>query len=105
MGWATPLRIERVLGQVRNRWPDMPIALHLHGLCAKKAPLHENARRCTKIPKLRLRAPITTLAHSVRVSPDLERSPVWHAATLPAQLFARTAPALQRFHSHCFQEP
>ena len=30
MGWATPLRIERVLGEVRNRWPDMPIALHLH---------------------------------------------------------------------------
>jgi isopropylmalate/homocitrate/citramalate synthase len=30
MGWATPLRIERVLGQVRSRWPDMPIALHLH---------------------------------------------------------------------------
>ncbi len=30
MGWATPLRIERVLGEVRSRWPDMPIALHLH---------------------------------------------------------------------------
>jgi hypothetical protein len=22
------------------------------GLCAKKAPLHENARRCTKMPNL-----------------------------------------------------
>src|SRR5262249_885060 len=30
MGWATPLRIERVLGEVRSRWPDMPISLHLH---------------------------------------------------------------------------
>ena len=30
MGWATPLRIERVLGEVRSRWPDIPIALHLH---------------------------------------------------------------------------
>jgi isopropylmalate/homocitrate/citramalate synthase len=30
MGWATPLRIERVLGEVRSRWPDIPISLHLH---------------------------------------------------------------------------
>jgi hydroxymethylglutaryl-CoA lyase len=30
MGWATPLRIERTLGAVRARWPDVPIALHLH---------------------------------------------------------------------------
>jgi hydroxymethylglutaryl-CoA lyase len=30
MGWATPMRIERVLGEVRGRWPDMPISLHLH---------------------------------------------------------------------------
>ena len=30
MGWATPMRIERVIGEVRSRWPDMPIALHLH---------------------------------------------------------------------------
>src|SRR5207237_128118 len=30
MGWATPMRIERLLGDVRSRWPDMPIALHLH---------------------------------------------------------------------------
>jgi isopropylmalate/homocitrate/citramalate synthase len=30
MGWATPLRIERVLGEVRDRWPDMAISLHLH---------------------------------------------------------------------------
>ena len=30
MGWATPLRIERVLGEVRSRWPEVPIALHLH---------------------------------------------------------------------------
>jgi len=30
MGWATPMRIEGVLGEVRSRWPNMPIALHLH---------------------------------------------------------------------------
>jgi isopropylmalate/homocitrate/citramalate synthase len=30
MGWATPLRIERGVGEVRSHWPEMPIALHLH---------------------------------------------------------------------------
>jgi len=30
MGWATPARIERTLGEVRSRWPDKEIALHLH---------------------------------------------------------------------------
>jgi hydroxymethylglutaryl-CoA lyase len=30
MGWAIPLRIERVVGEVRSRWPDKTIALHLH---------------------------------------------------------------------------
>jgi hydroxymethylglutaryl-CoA lyase len=30
MGWATPARIERVLGEVRARWPDKELALHLH---------------------------------------------------------------------------
>jgi isopropylmalate/homocitrate/citramalate synthase len=30
MGWATPARIERVIAEVRNRWPDMRLALHLH---------------------------------------------------------------------------
>ena len=30
MGWATPARIERVIAEVRNRWPDMTSALHLH---------------------------------------------------------------------------
>jgi isopropylmalate/homocitrate/citramalate synthase len=30
MGCATPMRIERVLGEVRSRWPDRPIALHLY---------------------------------------------------------------------------
>jgi hydroxymethylglutaryl-CoA lyase len=30
MGWATPDRIERVLGQVRAKWPDKKLALHLH---------------------------------------------------------------------------
>jgi isopropylmalate/homocitrate/citramalate synthase len=30
MGWATPARIERVIGEVRARWPDMIISLHLH---------------------------------------------------------------------------
>jgi isopropylmalate/homocitrate/citramalate synthase len=30
MGWAAPHRVERVLGEVRSRWPDVPIRLHLH---------------------------------------------------------------------------
>ncbi|HVZ10220.1 hydroxymethylglutaryl-CoA lyase [Rhodopila sp.] len=30
MGWATPARIERVIGAVRNHWPDMKLSLHLH---------------------------------------------------------------------------
>ncbi len=30
MGWATPARIERTLGAVRARWPDLRITLHLH---------------------------------------------------------------------------
>ncbi len=30
MGWATPARIERVLAEVRSRWPDKTLALHLH---------------------------------------------------------------------------
>jgi hydroxymethylglutaryl-CoA lyase len=30
MGWAAPHRIERVLGEVRSRWPDKTLALHLH---------------------------------------------------------------------------
>jgi isopropylmalate/homocitrate/citramalate synthase len=30
MGWATPARIERVLGEVRSRWPEMQLSLHLH---------------------------------------------------------------------------
>jgi hydroxymethylglutaryl-CoA lyase len=30
MGWATPARIERVLGKVRSRWPEKQLSLHLH---------------------------------------------------------------------------
>lgn len=30
MGWATPARIERTVSEVRARWPDKTIALHLH---------------------------------------------------------------------------
>ena len=30
MGWATPARIERVIGEVRSRWPEMQLSLHLH---------------------------------------------------------------------------
>ena len=30
MGWANPARIERVVGEVRSRWPDKLISLHLH---------------------------------------------------------------------------
>jgi isopropylmalate/homocitrate/citramalate synthase len=30
MGWAAPTRVERVLGEVRARWPAMDLSLHLH---------------------------------------------------------------------------
>jgi hydroxymethylglutaryl-CoA lyase len=30
VGWATPPAIERVIGIVRERWPDLKIGLHLH---------------------------------------------------------------------------
>jgi hydroxymethylglutaryl-CoA lyase len=30
VGWATPLSIEQTIGAVRERWPDLPLALHLH---------------------------------------------------------------------------
>ncbi len=30
MGWATPARIERVVGAVRDRWPSLRLSLHLH---------------------------------------------------------------------------
>lgn len=30
MGWGDPQRIKRTVGAVRERWPQLPIALHLH---------------------------------------------------------------------------
>lgn len=30
MGWASPARIERTLGEVRSRWPEQQLSLHLH---------------------------------------------------------------------------
>lgn len=30
MGWATPARIERTIAEVRSKFPEMTIALHLH---------------------------------------------------------------------------
>jgi len=30
MGWATPARVAAVVGAVRNRWPELELALHLH---------------------------------------------------------------------------
>jgi hydroxymethylglutaryl-CoA lyase len=30
MGWANPLQIKRLVGTVRDRWPDVPVKLHLH---------------------------------------------------------------------------
>ena len=30
MGWATPGRIEHLVGEVRARWPEKQLALHLH---------------------------------------------------------------------------
>ncbi len=30
MAWATPQSVKRVVGAVRDRWPEIPITLHLH---------------------------------------------------------------------------
>ncbi len=30
MGWANPLQVKRLVGAVRERWPDTPVRLHLH---------------------------------------------------------------------------
>jgi hydroxymethylglutaryl-CoA lyase len=30
VGWGTPQAMERKLGAVRERWPELPLALHLH---------------------------------------------------------------------------
>lgn len=30
VGWAAPNAVERVIGSVRDRWPDLGIGLHLH---------------------------------------------------------------------------
>ncbi|HWX51232.1 MAG TPA: hydroxymethylglutaryl-CoA lyase [Roseomonas sp.] len=30
MAWATPLTIQRVVGAVRDKWPDLELSLHLH---------------------------------------------------------------------------
>ena len=30
MGWATPVTIRRMVGKIRNKWPDQRINLHLH---------------------------------------------------------------------------
>jgi hydroxymethylglutaryl-CoA lyase len=30
MAWATPLAVKRMVGAIRERWPDLNIALHLH---------------------------------------------------------------------------
>lgn len=30
MGWATPARVERLVGAVRERWPALRLSLHLH---------------------------------------------------------------------------
>ena len=28
--WATPQSVERLIGAIRNKWPELEIALHLH---------------------------------------------------------------------------
>lgn len=30
MGWGNPLQVKRLVGTVRERWPDNPVCLHLH---------------------------------------------------------------------------
>lgn len=49
-GWATPLRVERAIGAVRERFPDLEISLHLHdtrgvGMAAAYAGLRMGVTR------------------------------------------------------------
>ena len=30
MGWATPRSVERLIGAIRSKWPELEISLHLH---------------------------------------------------------------------------
>jgi hydroxymethylglutaryl-CoA lyase len=30
MGWANPLHVQRLIGKLRDKWPDLHICLHLH---------------------------------------------------------------------------
>src|SRR6185437_14276568 len=30
VGWASPLQVQRVIGVVRDKWPDLHLSLHLH---------------------------------------------------------------------------
>ncbi len=30
VGWASPLGVQRVIGAIRDKWPDLKLALHLH---------------------------------------------------------------------------
>lgn len=30
VGWASPLQVQRVVGMVRDKWPDLRLGLHLH---------------------------------------------------------------------------
>lgn len=45
MGWANPRAVERLVGAVRERWPELEISLHLHdtrgmGMACAYAGLH-----------------------------------------------------------------
>lgn len=39
MGWATPLRIERVLGEMRSRWPDTSVPSICTTLAGARSPM------------------------------------------------------------------
>jgi hydroxymethylglutaryl-CoA lyase len=30
MGWADPVQVQRLIGTVRDRWPDLSVSLHMH---------------------------------------------------------------------------
>ncbi len=50
MGWATPASIQRLIGSIREKWPDLEITLHLHdtrgtGLASAYAGLRMGVRK------------------------------------------------------------
>ena len=81
MGWATPHSVERLIGAVRNKWPELEIALHLHDTRGTGRP--------PPMPACAWASPSST-----------PRSPGWAAARSPRPT-ARPATSAPRTSPSC----